>query len=155
MRRINFDDIDGLRAQISEEFGPWSEPVTLSQDMIDHFAEMTGDRQWIHVDVERARAQGPFGGTIAHGFLTLGMATLIKNSADFRVVGHGNALNYGIDGLRFVAPVPAGAAVHGRTRIAAAEIKSGGTLLTMAVAIHVVGNDTPALVFLWKLLYRG
>lgn len=155
MRQIAFDDIEGLRGEISEQYGRWSTPVAITQDMIDVFAEMTGDRQWIHVDVERARAESPFKSTIAHGFLTLGMATVIKNSSDFRVVGHGNALNYGIDGLRFLAPVPAGSMVHGHTRVAAAEAKSGGTLLTQAVAIHRVGDDTPALVFQWKLLYRA
>lgn len=155
MRQIAFDDIEGLSGEITEAFGAWSTPVTITQAMIDVFAEMTGDRQWIHVDVERARAESPLKNTIAHGFLTLGMATVIKNTADFRVVGHGTALNYGIDGLRFLTPVPADSAVHGRSRIAAVELKSGGTLLTVAVAIHRVGDDTPALVFHWKLLYRG
>lgn len=155
MQQIRFDDLAGLRTRISEEFGPWSTPVTIDQSMIDVFAEMTGDRQWIHIDVDRARRESPFGSTIAHGFLTLGLATMIKNSADFLVVGHGNALNYGIDGLRFVAPVPAGASVHGHTRICGVEEKKGGTLLTVAVAIHQVGSDSPALVFQWKLLYRA
>jgi acyl dehydratase len=155
VREIRFDDIAALRANIREEFGPWSAPVTIDQKMIDVFATMTGDRQWIHVDVERARAESPFGGTIAHGFLTLGMATVIKNSADFRVTGHGNALNYGIDELRFIAPVPAGSTLHGRTRLCDAEEKKGGTLVTQAVAIHVVGSDTPAVAFKWKLLYRA
>ena len=155
MQEIRFDDLGALRARVSDQFGPWSAPVTIDQGMIDTFAEMTGDRQWIHVDVERARAQGPFGGTIAHGFLTLGMATIIKNSADFLVVGQGNALNYGIDELRFVAPVPAGASIRGRTRIADVEEKKGGTLLTVAVAIHQIDDDNPALVFKWKLLYRA
>lgn len=155
MQQVRFDDLAGLRAQITEDYGPWSTPVTISQEMIDVFAHMTGDKQWIHVDVERARAQSPLGTTIAHGFLTLGMATIIKNTTNFSVVGHGNALNYGIDNLRFVAPVPAGAAIHGHTRIAAVEEKNGGTLLTVAVAIHVVDSEKPALVFHWKLFYRG
>lgn len=155
MQQVHFDDLPGLRARITDEYGPWSTPVTISQEMIDVFAHMTGDKQWIHVDVDRARAESPLGSTIAHGFLTLGMATIIKNTADFSVVGHGNALNYGIDNLRFVTPVPAGTAIHGHTRIAAVEEKNGGTLLTVAVAIHAVGNEKPALVFHWKLLYRS
>lgn len=155
MQQIRFDDLTGLRAQISEEYGPWSKPVKISQEMIDVFADMTGDRQWIHVDVERARVESPLKTTIAHGFLTLGMATIIKNTTNFLVVGHGNALNYGIDNLRFISPVPAGAAIHGHTRIAAVEEKNGGMLLTVAVAIHVVDSEKPALAFLWKLFYRG
>lgn len=153
MPAIPFNDLDALRRLVSSEFGPWSEPVVITQSMIDAFAEMTGDLQWIHVDVDRATRESPFGSTIAHGFLTLGMATIIKNSADLAIVGHGTALNYGIDGLRFVSPVPAGAAIHGRTRIAGVAEKKGGTELTVAVAIHVVGAQAPALVFDWKLLY--
>lgn len=153
MQAIPFNDLDALNGLVSTEFGPWSTAVVISQSMIDLFAEMTGDQQWIHVDVERAAKEGPLGTTIAHGFLTLGMATIIKNSADLAIVGHARALNYGIDNLRFVAPVPAGAAIHGRTRVAGVEEKKGGTLLTVAVAIHVVGQETPALVFNWKLLY--
>lgn len=155
MREVRFDDVNTLRSMISDDFGGWSAPVTIDQDMIDRFADMTGDRQWIHVDVERARSHSPFGNTIAHGYLVLGMATMIKNSADYQVVGHGNALNYGLEGVRFVSPVPAGAALHGRTRLRAVEESRGGVMLTVGVAIHEVGQERPAVVFDWKLLYRA
>lgn len=154
MDEIRFDDIAALTARKSEEFGPWSEPLDVPQEMITAFAEMTGDRQWIHVDPERA-AQSAFGTTIAHGFLVLGLSTIIKNNADYLIVGHGNALNYGLERVRFVAPVAAGSAIHGRTRIVDVAEEKGGTMLTVGVAIHVIGSDKPSVCFDWKLLYRG
>jgi hypothetical protein len=70
---IRFDDLDQLKSKISDQFGGWSEPVEITQAMINQFAELTGDHQWIHVDVERAKRESPFKGPIAHGFLTLSM----------------------------------------------------------------------------------
>lgn len=154
MDQIRFDDIAGLTARKSETFGPWSEALDVPQEMITAFAEVTGDHQWIHVDPDRA-AQSPFGSTIAHGFLVLSLSTIIKNNADYQVIGHGNALNYGLDRVRFVAPVPAGSSIHGRTRIVDVAEEKGGTMLTVGVAIHVVGSEKPAVCFDWKLLYRG
>jgi len=78
---------------------------------------------------------------------------MIKNSADYTVVGQGSALNYGLDRVRFVSPVPAGSQLQGRTRIAGVEESRGGVMLTIGVAIHVVGQDRPAVSFDWKLLY--
>ena len=71
MEQIKFDDVPALQAKVSEEFGPFGGELEVTQSMIDRFAELTGDRQWIHVDVERCRRESPFGGPIAHGFLTL------------------------------------------------------------------------------------
>ena len=155
MHEIRFDDIPALRTRISDEYGPWSEALDVPQSMISAFAEMTGDRQWIHVDVERAAKESPFGITIAHGFLVLGLSAVIKNSADYVVVGHGSALNYGLERVRFIAPVPAGSRIHGRTRMVRVAEEKGGTMLTVQVAIHIVGAAKPALCFDWLLLYRG
>ncbi|MBM7422955.1 MaoC family dehydratase [Spongiibacter marinus] len=155
MQDVRFDDVDTLRAMRSDEFGPWSKPVSIDQRMIDLFAEMTGDHQWIHVDVDRATRDSPFGSTIAHGFLVLGMSTLIKNTTNYQIVGHGNALNYGLENVRFISPVPAGASLHGHTRLREVEHAKGGVMLTVGVAIHEVGKGRPALAFDWKLLYRA
>ncbi|WP_019528280.1 MaoC family dehydratase [Dasania marina] len=155
MQDVRFDDLNTLHSMITDEYGPWSEPVTINQKMIDIFAEMTGDHQWIHTDVERAKQESEFGNTIAHGFLVLGMSTIIKNSTSYRIVDHGNVLNYGLDGVRFVSPVPAGSSLYGRTRLRQVEEAKGGVMLTVGVAIHVVGAERPAVVFDWKLLYRG
>ncbi len=152
MAEFRFDDVDGLNAAASDEFGEWSSPIEVTQAMINTFAELTGDRQWIHIDVERAKKESPFGGPIAHGFLTLALVPKL-NPNDIRITGHGNATNYGSEGLRFLAPVPAGAKVHGRTRLIGAVARPNGTLITTEIAIHVVDNDKPSLLYKMQILY--
>ena len=154
MQDIRFDDIEGLRAKVSEEFGPWGPPVEVTQAMIDKFAELTGDHQWIHVDVERAKRESPFKGTIAHGFLTLSLLPVLRAGSDYKVVGYGNATNYGSDKLRFVSPVPAGSKVHARSRLVAVDPKPTGTQMTSEIAVHVVGSDRPALTYTMLVLYH-
>jgi acyl dehydratase len=149
---FQFDDVDGINAAASEEFGEWGREMEVTQEMIDAFAELTGDRQWIHIDVERAKNESPFGGPIAHGFLTLALVPRL-NPMDLKIVGHGNATNYGAGGLRFLAPVPAGSKVHARTRLVGAEARKNGTLVTTELAIHVVGNDKPSLLYNMQILY--
>lgn len=154
MDEIRFDDIESLRAKIGADFGPWGPPVTITQAMIDRFAEVTHDRQWIHVDVERCRRESPFGTTIAHGFLTLSLIPKLTAGGAWRVTGFGNATNYGADKLRFVSPVPAGSAVHARWRLLAVEQKPKGTQLTQEIHVHVVGNERPALTYEMLTLYH-
>jgi acyl dehydratase len=154
MREVRYDDLVTLHSMISEEFGDWSESQSISRRLIRDFADMTGDQQWIHVDVERAQSEGPFDDVIAHGFLILGMSTIIKNSASYLVVGHSNTLNYGLEKVRFVSPVLAGSEIHGRTRLCSVTEEKGGVMLLVEVAIHVVGAEKPAVIFQWKLLYR-
>lgn len=119
------------------------------------FAELTGDRQWIHVDTERAARESPFGATIAHGFLVLSLAAELKKTAGFTVTGHGSALNYGVDRVRFIRPVLFDAEIRCRTRLQNVEEKKGGIMIDLGVAIHVLGEDAPAVSFVWKLLYRA
>lgn len=152
MADFAFDDVDALNAAASDTFGEWGPEIEVTQEMINGFAELTGDRQWIHIDVERAKAQSPFGGPIAHGFLTLALMPSL-NPPGARITGHGNATNYGSDGLRFLAPVPAGSKVHARNRIVKAEARPNGTLLTTEVAVHVVGNEKPSLLYKMQILY--
>ena len=156
MEKIQFDDIAALQKHVSEEFGPFGEPVEITQEKINQFAEVTGDHQWIHVDVERAQKESPFKTTIAHGFLTLSLLPLLSaQSKDaFQVVGHGNAVNYGSDKLRFLSPVPAGAKVHARSRLVSAEAGKKGTRVEQEIAIHAVGNDRPALLYSMIVLYQ-
>lgn len=154
MQEVRFDDLVALRSMISDEFGPWSQSQEISRELIKQFADMTGDQQWIHVDQERAKSEGPFDDVIAHGYLILGLSTIIKNSADYVIIGHSNALNYGLERVRFVSPVLAGSRVHGHTRLLSAEEAKGGVMVTVEVAIHVVDHDKPAVSFQWKLLYR-
>lgn len=153
MQELRFDDLATLRARISEEFGPWSQSKLISREVVKEFADMTGDQQWIHVDVDRAQKESPFGDVIAHGFLLLGMSTVIKNSADYRIVGFSKALSYGLEKVRFISPVVAGSHIHGRTRLCDVQEEKGGVMVTVEVAIHVVDCDKPAVKFQWKLLY--
>jgi acyl dehydratase len=156
MAEVRFDDLDGLRAQISEQYGLWSEPFEVTQDLIQRFAELSGDHQWIHVDVERARRESPFKGPIAHGFLTLCLLPRLRPSGDrLQIKGYRNAVNYGADSLRFLAPVPAGARIHARSRMAAAEKRPNGTLVTTETAVHVVGSERPSLIYRGLVLYQG
>lgn len=154
MEDIRFDDIAALEKHVSEEFGPWGAEVEVTQEMINKFAELTGDHQWIHVDVERCRKESPFKTTIAHGFLTLSLLPTLRAGSNFRIVGFGNATNYGADKLRFVSPVPAGSKVHARSRLVAAEAKPKGTQVTQELAVHVVGSDRPALLYTMLVLYH-
>jgi acyl dehydratase len=150
---IAFDDIDALNAAASDDFGEWGREVEITQDMINGFAELTGDRQWIHVDVERAQKESPFGGPIAHGFLTLSMLPGL-GAVPVRVSGHKSATNYGAEGLKFISPVPAGSTIHGRARLVRAEAKPKGTLVTSEIEVGVVGSDKPALLYRMQILYR-
>ena len=142
---IRFDDIDAINALAGEDFGPWGETFEMTQDKVNTFAEITGDHQWIHVDIERANA-GPFGGPIAHGFFTLSlMASGIVSIGSFE--GVSNGVNYGADKLRFLSPVPVPSTLHGRSRVLSAQAKGTGTLIKSEAAIHVVGNDRPAVLY--------
>ena len=123
--------------------------------MINRFAELTGDHQWIHVDVERAKRESPFKATIAHGFLTLSLLPALRSKADCKIVGYGNATNYGANKLRFVSPVPAGCEDPGaRSRLIGVEAKPKGTQVTQEIAVHVVGQETPALLYEMVVLYH-
>jgi len=134
-----------LKEYMGRELGP-SEWMTVEQGMIDKFADATGDHQWIHVDVERARREMPGGRTIAHGYLTLSLvprmaATLLKVSKRKR------GLNYGSNKVRFTNAVPAGARIRLRQRILAVDDMPGnGTRLTSEMTVEIEGQERPALV---------
>jgi len=151
---VRFDDLESLSSLASSEFGPWGPEIVVTQAMIDQFAALTGDRQWIHVDQERARREGPFGGTVAHGFLTLSLLPALNPIAAWKLVGHGSVTNYGGRNLRFLAPVPAGSALHARSRLVEAERYGKGSLVTYEMAVHVVGQPRPALLYQAQALYR-
>jgi acyl dehydratase len=154
MKEIQFDDIETLTANISDEFGEWSNETLIDQAMIDQFAETTGDRQWIHIDVERAKKESPFKTPIAHGFLTLSLLPSLHAKQTYRIVGYGNATNYGADSLRFLSPVPSGSKVHARSRLASVVAKPKGTLIGAETAIHVVGQERPALIYQGLTMYN-
>ena len=154
MEEIRFDDVERLKTKITDTFGEWSAPVEVTQDMINRFADLTGDHQWIHVDVERAKRESPFGGTIAHGFLTLSLLPAMRGKPTWQLTGYGNATNYGANKLRFVMPVPAGAKVHSHSRLIGVEAKPKGTQVTQEIQVHVVGKDAPAIIYEMVVLYH-
>src|SRR5919206_3006065 len=117
---------------------------TIEQRHIDLFAEATGDHQWIHVDREMA-AQGPFGGTIAHGYLSLSMLPMLLSEV-LSVEGARMGINYGIDRVRFTAPVPSGSDVRLRAKLLSGEARGEGVLYKVGVQIEMKGADKPALV---------
>jgi acyl dehydratase len=121
--------------------------VAVDQRRIDEFADCTGDRQWIHVDVERARAESPYGGTIAHGYLTLSLAASLSIEAGVIPADAAAALNYGLDKVRFIAPVKAGARVRNRVVLLAVDRRPDGrVLITLQNTIEIEGEAKPALV---------
>ncbi|HEY2907111.1 MAG TPA: MaoC family dehydratase [Vicinamibacterales bacterium] len=121
--------------------------VVVDQHRIDEFADCTGDRQWIHVDVERARHESPYGGTIAHGYLTLSLAASLAIEAGVIPSDAAAALNYGLDKVRFIAPVKAGARVRNRIALLRVEDKSGGrVLITLQNTIEIEDEPKPALI---------
>jgi acyl dehydratase len=152
MTPIAFDDIAALERCMDTQWGPWGEQCEVTQEMIDRFADLTHDHQWIHVDRERARG-GPFGVTVAHGFLVLSLLPAVRPLAAFSLAGHSAVANFGSTGLRFLDPVPAGSRIHAHDRLMAVEAHRRGTLTTQEVAIHVVDNPKPALLYQLQLLY--
>ena len=124
-----------------------SDWVTVDQQRINEFAECTGDTQWIHVDVERAKRESPFGTTIAHGYLTLSLLPVMQHDVGTLPEGVTAALNYGADRLRFITPVKAGARIRDHITLVAVEDKSGGRLLvTSRHTVEIEGEEKPALV---------
>jgi acyl dehydratase len=129
-----------------------SDWIEVTQERIDGFADATGDRQWIHVDAERARHESPFRTTVAHGFLTLSMISKMAFDS-MSVAGVRLVLNYGLNRVRFTAPVPAGARVRGRFAVAALEKFSGGVELTWSVTIERHGSEKPCCIAEWVVRY--
>ena len=129
-----------------------SEWLEVPQDRINAFAEATEDRQWIHTDPERAARESPFKQTVAHGFLTLSLLSELMRLA-VSVGGVRMGINYGLNRVRFVAPVPAGSRVRGRFRLAALEEIGGGAQATWEVSVEREGGDRPCCVAEWLVRY--
>ncbi len=145
-----FQSTGELQQVVGQELGcsPW---VEVSQEMIDQFAQATGDRQWIHCDPQRARRESPFGTTVAHGFLTLSLLPRLLGAA-FELSGVRLLVNYGLNRVRFPAPVPAGTYVRMRCRLA--ELKphdEQAVTLTIDCTVEVQGQQKPACVAQWLL----
>jgi acyl dehydratase len=134
-----------LLQHVGQELGP-SEWLTVTQEMIDKFADATGDHQWIHVDVERAKRELPGGKTIAHGYLTLSLLPQLAPTL-MKVEKRRRGVNYGSNRVRFTAPVPAGARVRLRQKLVKVEpVEDNGVRVTSEMTMEVEGNSRPAMV---------
>ncbi len=144
--------IESLKGRIGEEVGV-SSWWAIDQSMIDRFAEVTDDRQFIHVDPARAATETPFGGTIAHGFLTLSLLSAMGQEGMPQIEGRVMGINYGFDRVRFLSPVPVGGRVRGRFVLAEAALRSPKeVMLRYQVTIELEGAAKPALAAEWLTL---
>ena len=142
---LEVENVAALKAHVGKKLGT-SDWLTVDQKMIDQFAEATGDHQWIHVDVERAKREMPGGRTIAHGYLTLSLLPRL-NQGIFRIASRKRGVNYGSNKARFTAPVPAGSRIRGHLTLKNIEdLGNGCSRLTMEATVEVEGSDRPALV---------
>ena len=123
-----------------------SDWLLIDQARIDQFAACTDDRQWIHVDVERARRESPLGSTIAHGYLVLALLPQFTYAIGVLPPGVGQALNYGINRVRFLAPVRPGARIRNRVELLSVDEKGSGQLITTRNTVEIEGVETPAMV---------
>ena len=145
MATVQVEGIEGLKALQGQEIGP-SEWREVTQEDIDTFAELTGDHQWIHTDVERAKKESPFGTTVAHGNLTLslidGLRIELLKSTGFKL-----GVNYGWNKVRFPAPVPSGSRIRATAEVVGVEEVGGGWFqIVTRLAVEVEGNEKPACV---------
>ena len=145
------ESVAGLGELVGREVGV-SEWVEVSQERIHGFAEATEDRQWIHTDPERAARESPFKGTIAHGFLTLSLLSEMGRTA-VAVRGVRMGINYGLNRVRFISPVPAGSRVRGRFTLAALEEVKGGAQATWEVTVEREGSARPCCTAEWLVRY--
>ena len=148
MKTTAVSEIEGL---IGTEIG-LSDWIAVDQDRINVFADVTEDHQFIHIDPDKAK-DSPFGGTIAHGFLTLSLLSKFSEGSGLKIEGVKMGVNYGFEKVRFLAPVPSGSNVRGRFVLKdAIEKKPGQHLLTYEVTVEIEGGDKPALVADWLAL---
>ena len=138
MRATDFQDLIGTEIGVSD----WME---ITQDRVNAFADATDDHQWIHVDLERAAAS-PFGGTIAHGFLTLSLTVALSDQVPLEVGSPLMGINYGLEKVRFPAPVPVGSRIRARVGLVSVTDVEGGIQLNRQITIEVDGTGKPAMV---------
>ncbi|HWE57456.1 MAG TPA: MaoC family dehydratase [Acidimicrobiales bacterium] len=143
------DGVDGLKQLVGQHVG-YSEWHEVTQEQINLFADATGDHQWIHVDVERAK-EGPFGAPIAHGYLTLSLTPTLLAEV-FVVSGIQMGINYGLNKLRFPSPVPVGSRVRAGVELGGVEDVSGGVQVTLNVTYEIDGGTKPVCVA--EVLFR-
>ena len=155
MTDIHYKDQNALNTLVSEVFGNWSNKVLVDQEMINQYAEISGDNMWLHVDEERCAKESPFGCTIAHGFLILSLMPKMDSgpSTISQITGFSHMMNYGSDKLRFLGAVPVNSEIVSRSRIKEIKVTEKKTTVVMETHIYVVDSVTPALVYELMFVY--
>lgn len=144
MAQTVFNGIDEVKAAVGRHLG-YSEWLEITQDRVNQFADATGDHQWIHVDVERATKESPYGGPIAHGYLTMSLSNMfLPQIVEVRDISMG--VNYGVDKVRFPAAVPVGSRVRGGAELVAVDELPGGIQAKIVITIEIDGGSKPACV---------
>ena len=144
MAQTTVEGIEGVLAKVGQHLGH-SEWVEITQDQVDKFAEATHDHQWIHVDVERAKRESPFGGPIAHGYLTLSLVSALSAQI-IEAKGFRMGVNYGADKIRFMSPVPVGARIRASATLDDAKEFEGGVQMTLGITMEIEDQPKPAMV---------
>ena len=144
MAHTTVTGVQGVQSLVGQQLG-YSDWVEVTQEQVNQFAEATGDHQWIHVDPERAKKESPFGGPIAHGYLTLSLIpALVPQIVD--IEGFRMGVNYGTEKVRFPAPVPVGSRVRAGAIMESATPFDGGITMNMGVTVEIEGGTKPAMV---------
>jgi acyl dehydratase len=152
MPSVILEHLDCVKDYVGRELGV-SEWLPVTQDRIDKFADATGDHQWIHVDTERAKRESPFGSTIAHGFLTLSLISPLYFGAVAIKTGYSMGVIYGLNRLRFLAPIKVGSEIRARFSVVSVKENPGSRDLILSVVVEVKGLDKPACVAEWIIRY--
>ena len=144
MAHTTADGVEGVQALVGQHLG-YSDWVTITQEQVDQFADATGDHQWIHVDPERAAKESPFGGPIAHGYLTLSLLPSLMPQI-LETTGFRMGVNYGTEKVRFPSPVPVGSRVRAGATLDSATPFDGGVQMVVTVTVEVEGAPKPSMV---------
>ena len=144
MAHTTVDGVEGVQGLVGQHLG-YSDWVTITQEQVDQFADATGDHQWIHVDPERATKESPYGGPIAHGYLTLSLVPMLVPQI-IETTGFRMGVNYGTEKVRFPSPVPVGSRVRAGATLDSAAPFDGGVQLVMTVTVEVEGASKPSMV---------
>ena len=144
MAQTTVEGVEGVLAKVGQHLGH-SDWVEITQEQVDQFAEATHDHQWIHVDPERAKAESPFGGPIAHGYLTLSLVSALSAQI-IEAKGFRMGVNYGADKIRFMSPVPVGARIRASATLDDAKQFEGGVQMTLGITMEIEDQPKPAMV---------
>ena len=151
---IPIENVTALTSLASDRFSNWSNTFTISQDIINQFAALSGDDYWIHTDPEKSAKDSPYGTTIAHGALVQILQSKLKLPLHYEIVGFNTMVNYGSNKIRFPAPVPVDSTIHARAKVKSVDVGPKGVQLILEVHTHVVDQERPSVINELVIYYR-